>query len=65
MQEINKKKHGGVRVGAGRKANGHGKYYGFNSTVEVQSILESLTTSKTEYINSAILFYTEHLKGLG
>ena len=45
---------GGKREGAGRKKKEHGKYYGFNSTIEVDAILQSLTTSKTDFINEAI-----------
>lgn len=48
---------GGKRSGSGRKKINHGKYYGFNSTPEVEAILESLTTSKTQFINQAILEY--------
>ena len=48
---------GGKRVNAGRKKTEHGKYYGFNSTREVDAILQSLTTSKTNFINEAILTF--------
>lgn len=54
MADIEKKGWGGSRTGAGRKTTGHGKYYGFNSTPEVESILESLQGSKTAFINAAI-----------
>lgn len=59
MDEI-KKTHGGAREGAGRKRIEKGKYYGFNSTPETDAILSAVTGSKTEFINAAILFYTEH-----
>ena len=45
---------GGPRAGAGRKRTNHGKYYGFYSTLEVERVLESLASSKTEFINEAI-----------
>ncbi len=54
MNEIEKNSWGGSREGSGRKKTGHGKYYGFNSTPEVESILESLQGSKTAFINAAI-----------
>lgn len=50
-----KKNYGGRREGAGRKKTNHGKYYGFNSTKEVESIIENLSCSKTEFINEAIV----------
>ena len=46
---------GGKREGAGRKKKEHGKFYGFNSTHEVDAILSALTTSKTDFINEAIV----------
>lgn len=58
MEETNKKR-GGKREGAGRKKTNHGKYYGFNSTPEVESILESLSKSKTEFINNAIISFAK------
>lgn len=54
---------GGKRTNAGRKKTEHGKYYGFNSTKEVDAILQSLTTSKTDFINDAILSFAKS-KGL-
>lgn len=54
---------GGRREGAGRKKTGHGKYYGFNSTPEVERILESVGRGKTAFINEAVEFYARH-KGL-
>lgn len=54
MSETDKNGWGGARQGAGRKSTGHGKYYGFNSTPEVESILESLQGSKSAFINAAI-----------
>ena len=55
-----KNTHGGKREGAGRKKTNHGKYYGFNSTPEVERILESLDgVSKTEFINEAITLLAE------
>ena len=50
---------GGKREGAGRKKKDLGKYYGFNSTHEVDAILSSLTTSKSDFINEAILAYAK------
>lgn len=46
--------HGGKRPGAGRKPTNHGKYFGFNSTLEVESILLNLDGSKTKFINEAV-----------
>lgn len=54
MDEIEKSSWGGAREGSGRKKTGHGKYYGFNSTPEVEAILESLDGSKSAFINAAI-----------
>ena len=48
---------GGSRKGAGRKKKDHGKYYGFNSTHEEDAILSSIATSKTDFINEAIISY--------
>ena len=56
------KKWGGARAGSGRKSTGHGKYYGFNSTPEVEGIIESLGRSKTEFINAAIVHYCKSIK---
>lgn len=53
----NIKSHGGRREGAGRKKTVTGRYFGFNSTAEVQAILESLPGSKAEFINNAIVEY--------
>ena len=54
---------GGRREGAGRKKKEHGKYYGFNSSHEVDAILQSLPSSKTDFINEAIIHYAQ-MKGL-
>lgn len=62
-EEVTDRKWGGRREGAGRKSTGHGKYYGFNSTVEVESVLEKIAKGKTAFINEAIVFYARH-KGL-
>ena len=48
---------GGARWGAGRKKMEKGKYYGFNSTPEVEQILENVEGSKSAYINEAIKTY--------
>lgn len=55
-----KSNHGGKRENAGRKKKAHGKYYGFNSSPDVDIILQSLKSSKTDFINDAILFYAKH-----
>lgn len=60
MEENQKKSWGGKREGAGRKKTNHGKYYGFNSTQEVDAILQGIK-NKTEFINSAILEYANKL----
>lgn len=57
--EEKKRNWGGKRAGAGRKKSNHGKYYGFNSTAETDAILQQITTSKTEFINNAILAYAK------
>lgn len=57
---IQKKSWGGKRKGAGRKKTEHGKYYGFNSTLEVDAILKD-RKKKTEFINTAILEYAKKL----
>lgn len=62
-KQENQAQWGGKRMNAGRKKKEHGKYYGFNSTHEVDAILQSLTTSKTDFINDAILRYARY-KGL-
>lgn len=49
---------GGKREGSGRKKTNHGKYYGFNSTLEVDEILQNMK-KKTEFINAAILEYAK------
>ncbi len=54
-----KKGWGGHREGSGRKHDGHGKYYGFNSRPEVERIIEALPGGKTSFINEAILFYAK------
>lgn len=54
-----KKQWGGKRAGSGRKKTVHGKYYGFNSTPETDAILQSISTSKTDFINEAILAYAK------
>jgi hypothetical protein len=60
MEENQKKSWGGKREGAGRKKTDHGKYYGFNSTQEVDAILKE-REKKTEFINAAILEYAKKL----
>lgn len=50
---------GGKRENSGRKKKEHGKYYGFNSTHEVDAILSALATSKTDFINDAILHFAK------
>lgn len=60
MEENQKKSWGGKREGAGRKKTDHGKYYGFNSTQEVDAILKD-REKKTEFINAAILEYAKKL----
>lgn len=57
---MNENNHGGRREGAGRKKTLHGKYYGFNSTIETEAILESVGKGKTAFINEAIAFYARH-----
>lgn len=60
MEEAtNKKKHGGARIGAGRKKKDIGRYFGFNATKQVTAILENLNTSKSDFINNAILDYAK------
>lgn len=60
--ESSKKRWGGKREGAGRKATVHGKYVGFNSTLEVERILETFKGSaKTEFINAAIMAHARTL----
>lgn len=54
-----KNTHGGKRNGAGRKKSVTGRYFGFNSTAEVQAILENLNGSKSEFINRAILEFAK------
>lgn len=61
--QIKKNTHGGKRAGSGRKKTVTGRYFGFNSTAEVQAILESLSGSKAEFINAAIMAYAQSLKG--
>ena len=56
-----KNAHGGKREGAGRKRSVTGRYFGFNSTAEVQAILEGLSGSKAEFINKAIVEYAKKL----
>ncbi len=60
MEENQKKSWGGKREGAGRKKTDHGKYYGFNSTQEVDAILKD-REKKTEFINAAIIEYAKKL----
>lgn len=53
MDEINKKKRGGARKGAGRKKKTC-KTYGFNADERICSILEQVD-NKTDFIYEAIL----------
>lgn len=53
MDEINKKKWGGVRQGSGRKKTTK-KTYGFNADERICSILEQVD-NKTDFICEAIL----------
>ena len=62
MEEKEKKQWGGKRENSGRKKKYLGKYYGFNTTAEVDAILQSLTGSKTEFINEAILYFAHTKK---
>lgn len=48
---------GGARKGAGRKRMEKGKYYGFNSTPDVEAILEAVSGSKAAFINAAVRAY--------
>lgn len=50
---------GGARKGAGRKRMEKGKYYGFNSTPDVEAILEAVEGSKAAYINAAVRAYAK------
>ena len=50
---------GGKRENAGRKKKYLGKYYGFNSTMEVDAILQGVTGNKTDFINEAILHFAK------
>lgn len=45
---------GGARTGSGRKKTA-AKYYSFSATKEVMDILESVSGSKSEFINECIL----------
>lgn len=57
-----KKSWGGSRKGAGRKRTEHGKYVGFNTTPEVERILENFKgTEKTKFINAAIVAHARKL----
>ena len=58
--QVEKKKRGGRREGAGRKKTTC-KTYGFNAPEEVSKILES-TPNKTDFIIQAIL--EKHQRGL-
>jgi hypothetical protein len=60
MEDNSKNNWGGKRNGSGRKRTNHGKYYGFNSTQEVDAILQD-RKKKTEFINAAILEYAKKL----
>ena len=53
MNEIAKKKHGGSRIGAGRKKT-TAKRYGFNAPEDVCTILEKVDDT-TSFICEAIL----------
>lgn len=59
-KETKKNGRGGKREGAGRKPTGHGRYFGFNSTKEVEAILEAVGKGKTDFINKAIAFYAKN-----
>ena len=59
MKENSNKQWGGKRINSGRKKKEHGKYFGFNSTLEVENILNSISSSKTEFINEAIIHYSK------
>ncbi len=60
MEEIKKNSgHGGSREGAGRKRKDIGRYFGFNATTQVTAILDGLTTSKSDFINEALLDYAK------
>lgn len=62
--EKKKNSWGGRREGAGRKSSGHGKYYGFNSTPQVEIILESVGKGKTAFINNSIELYSNLCESL-
>lgn len=64
MEEKKKNSWGGRREGAGRKSSGHGKYYGFNSTPQVEKILESVGKGKTVVINNSIELYSSLCESL-
>lgn len=53
------KKWGGKREGSGRKKI-RAKYYGFAATPEVHAILETVTGSKTDFINQCIIKATQN-----
>lgn len=59
-KETKKNGWGGKREGSGRKPTGHGRFFGFNSTKEVESILEAVGKWKTDFINKAIVFYAKN-----
>lgn len=52
-----KKQHGGLRPGAGRKKKDITKRYGFNAPEDVAQILENIQGSKSDYIIEAIRAY--------
>lgn len=60
--ETEKNQWGGAREGSGRKKT-KARNTGFRCTQEVADILDSLSTSKTDFINEAIVFYAKE-KGL-
>lgn len=47
--------HGGHRDGAGRSRTDHGRYTGFYPTREVEAVLNALETSKTTFLNEAVM----------
>lgn len=59
-KETKKNGWGGKREGSGRKPTGHGRYFGFNLTKEVEAILEAIGKGKTDFINKAIAFYAKN-----
>ena len=56
--EAKKNGWGGVREGAGRKKV-MGRNFNFRALPEVETILNAVEGSKTDYINAAILAYSK------